>query len=59
MTPGSYLEKSKGYSFGVGDDLVSHTNETVWRVGKWLGDPANRCVTIIDTQGFSLILENA
>ena len=27
----------------------SHTNETVWKVGRWLGN--GECVTIIDTQG--------
>ena len=31
--------------------MTSHTNETVWKVGKWLGDPAGQCVTVIDTPG--------
>ena len=35
----------------MGRGMLSHTNETVWRVGKWLGDPAGQCVTIIDTPG--------
>ena len=35
----------------MGRGLLSHTNETSWRVGKWLGDPAGQCVTIIDTPG--------
>ena len=31
--------------------MVSHTNETVWRVGRWLGETGNDCVTILDTPG--------
>ena len=64
----SYLEKSEVKEFGVGYGIFSHTNETVWKVGRWfswewkdgnilpnitrwLGDPTNDCVTIIDTPG--------
>lgn len=48
---GSYLDKSDVKEFGVGYGIFSHTNETVWKVGRWLGDPTNDCVTIIDTPG--------
>merc|ERR1711874_178322 len=34
----SYLDKSQSKEFGVGHGMVSHTNETVWRVGRWLGE---------------------
>ena len=35
--PGSYLEMSNKHLFGIGHDMKSHTNETVWKVGRWLG----------------------
>jgi len=39
------------YKFGVGHQAESHTNATSWMVGHYLGDPANPCITIIDTPG--------
>ena len=30
----SYLEKSEVKEFGVGYGIFSHTNETVWKVGR-------------------------
>ena len=40
-------------SFGVGHSIVSHTNETAWMAGSWLGDftGSSSCFTIIDTPG--------
>ena len=32
VMPGSYLEMSKTQLFGIGHDMRSHTNETVWKV---------------------------
>ena len=49
VKPDSYLEKSDKPIFGVGHQMDSHTNETVWKVGKFLS--TGKCVTIIDTQG--------
>jgi predicted GTPase len=39
--------------FGVGMGMDSHTNETAWIAGKWLGDHAGNssCITVIDTPG--------
>ena len=38
--------------FGVGNSSSSHTTETSWIAGPWLGDTNNgRCVTIVDTPG--------
>jgi len=37
--------------FGVGHRTISHTEETSWIVGHYLGDPNNPCITIIDTPG--------
>ena len=37
--------------FGVGHRTESHTLETSWIVGHYLGDPNNPCITIIDTPG--------
>ena len=33
---GSYLDKSDVKEFGVGYGIFSHTNETVWKVGRYL-----------------------
>ena len=41
------------HKFGVGHLTESHTTETSWMVGHYLGDPANPCITIIDTPGTS------
>ena len=43
--------EEKPHSFGVGHRSVSHTNKTTWLVGHYLGNPANPCITIIDTPG--------
>ena len=43
--------EERPFRFGVGHRSVSHTNTTTWMVGHYLGDPANPCVTIIDTPG--------
>ena len=45
------MGNSRNKTFGVGHGYLSHTNETVWKTAKWLGDPSNKCVTIIDTPG--------
>ena len=39
--------------FGVGNFIYSHTNETSWIAGKWLGDYSGNgsCFTLIDTPG--------
>lgn len=37
--------------FGVGHKTESHTVETSWIVGHYLGNPKNPCITIIDTPG--------
>ena len=39
--------------FGVGHGHESHTNETAWIAGKWLGDYAGNssCFTVVDTPG--------
>ena len=42
---------SPPYKFGVGHRAESHTNATTWMVGHYLGDPANPCITVIDTPG--------
>ena len=39
------------FRFGVGHGAESHTNATSWMVGHYLGDPANPCITIIDSPG--------
>ena len=39
------------FRFGVGHGAEAHTNATSWMVGHYLGDPANPCITIIDTPG--------
>jgi len=39
-------------TFGVGNAWTSHTNETAWIAGPWLGDYTNpSCFTIVDTPG--------
>ena len=43
--------EERPYRFGVGHRSVSHTNKTSWMVGHYLGDPANPCITVIDTPG--------
>eukprot|EP00092_Neocalanus_flemingeri_P001126 GFUD01001200.1.p1 GENE.GFUD01001200.1~~GFUD01001200.1.p1 ORF type:complete len:793 (+),score=149.52 GFUD01001200.1:191-2569(+) len=37
--------------FGIGHSLESHTNDTAWIAGRWLGIETNPCVTILDTPG--------
>ena len=38
--------------FGVGYEMESHTNETAWISGRYLGwKTANPCITLIDTPG--------
>ena len=39
------------HRFGVGHDAESFTTKTSWMVGHYLGDPANPCITVIDTPG--------
>ena len=41
----------KPYKFGVGHRSESHTVQTSWLVGHYLGDPSNPCVTVVDTPG--------
>ena len=41
------------FKFGVGHRSESYTLKTSWMVGHYLGDPANPCITIIDTPGTS------
>merc|ERR1719460_1162486 len=40
-----------GHKFGVGHGVESHTVETSWMVGHYLGDPNNPLMTIIDSPG--------
>ena len=54
--PGLWAEANKRLNqthpqFGVSTDGKSHTNETSFIVGRWLGKPENPCVTIMDTPG--------
>ena len=39
------------HRFGVGHGAESFTTKTSWMVGHYLGDPANPCITVIDTLG--------
>ena len=49
---GNSLINQTSPSFGVGNDWISHTNETAWIAGPWLGDYNNgHCQTLIETPG--------
>ena len=39
------------HRFGVGHGAESFTTKTSWMVGHYLGNPANPCITVIDTPG--------
>ena len=39
------------HRLGVGHGAEAFTNKTSWFVGHYLGDPANPCITVIDTPG--------
>jgi GTPase SAR1 family protein len=46
---GAFVHTPRRFRVGHGADPM--TNNTSWMVGHYLGDPANPCITVIDTPG--------
>ena len=49
---GNSLINQTSPSFGIGNEWTSHTNETAWIAGPWLGDyKSGHCHTLIENPG--------